>query len=414
MRTYFSFLKSSFRPVYFGWLLTFFSSFGQTFLISIFVPSILSDFGFTKSLFGTYYSLATLVASIILLKVGDVIDHKPIRPFTIKTILLLSASCFLLAASVHPSMIFLALAGLRLGGQSLMPHISSSVISRHFDRDRGKALSFSSLGFSSGEIVFPVIMGFLISFAGWRISAAFSGIMLIGVLIPLLRKMDIEALDTNSEAKTASGTILKLQFFWKIAKRRNFWIIGSSSAFLSLSITAMFFYQYLLAEERGWPISWYALCFAGFGIFKLLFLMYGGILVDKLGVQKLLPVFLFPCITGFLILAFMTGKLSPLIFLPLIGTSVGLSGVIVAAAIADTYGIDRIGQTRSLFTFVMVISAAAGPVLYGILLDAGHSFESVAITSALIGILIATSNWLFKIYRQEDLPDSSRKNNQVF
>jgi len=400
MRSYYLFLKSNYRPVYFGWLLTFFSSFGQTFLISLFVPSVLREFGFTRTVFGLYYSAATLLASVFLLKVGHVIDHEPIRPFTIKTTFLLAGSCLLLSGAVHPVMVFIAFTGLRLGGQSLMPHISSSVMSRHFEQDRGKALSLSSLGFSSGEILFPLLLGALLVFSGWRITILSSGIFLIIVLLPLLKKIDIEAMDSGNLKNADYAPAKKLPIFLKIMKKKNFWIISFPTWFLSLTLTGMFFYQYMLAEERQWSMEWYAACFAGFGAAKLLFLIYGGELIDRFNARRLFPYFLIPSVIGFLVLAFMTGRMSPMIFLPLIGITIGMSGVVVSAVIAEIYGVENIGTVRSLFTVLMVAGAAAGPVLYGLFLDAGCSFKLIALASSAMLVLISITNTMLTKERE--------------
>lgn len=392
MKAYYKFLRSSFKPVYFGWLLMFFSSFGQTFFISLFVPSILREFGFSRAAFGIYYSSATLLASVFLLKIGDLIDRKPIRPFTMKTTFLLAGSCFLLSAATHPVMVFAALTGLRLGGQSLMPHISSSVMSRHFDRDRGKALSFSSLGFASGEIVFPLIVGALISFYGWRSSVSVAGAVLILVLVPVLRRIDIEVMDVDGSQNSNGGAGGKTRFFLNIMKRRNFWVIALPSGFLSLTLTGLFFYQYTLAETGGWSMAWHASCYAGFGLAKLSFALCGGALVDRFNARRIFPFFLIPSVLGFFALAYVTGPISPAVFLPLMGVTVGLSSVVTSAAIAEAYGVRDIGKVRSLFTVLIVIGAAAGPVPYGLLLDAGYSFKFIALASAAVLILLSLSN----------------------
>ncbi len=404
MKDYFLFFKSNFKPVYFGWLLTLFSSFGQTFLISLFVPSILREFEFSRAAFGAYYSVATLLASLFLLKVGHVIDHRPVRPFTIKTVLLLSGSCMLFSAAVNPAMILLALVGMRLGGQSLMPHISSSVMSRYFDRDRGKALSLSSLGFSTGEIIFPLFLGALIAFSGWRISVLSSGIFISIVLLPLLRKINIEALDMKNSEDSGALPEKKIKLYIKMMKKKNFWVIGFPTFFLSLTLTGLFFYQYTLAEQMQWSIRWYAACFAGFGIAKLIFVMYGGILIDKFTARRLFPFFVIPSFFGFLVLAFITQKISPMIFLSLIGATVGLSGVITSAVIAEVYGTQNIGKIRSLFSVLMVVGAAVGPVSYGLLLDFGYSFRFIALASSAVLLVIALTNTTLE--RKTPCPDS--------
>lgn len=159
MRGYYLLLKSHSFPVIFGWILTFFSSLGQTFLISLFVPFLLIELQLSKGLFGVYYALATLIASGLLLKFGPNMDRKAVRPQVNSTIWLLALSSGLLAATVHPGMLFLSLVGLRYGGHCMMSHISQTVVSRYFDENRGKALSFTSLGYSMGDMVFPLLMG---------------------------------------------------------------------------------------------------------------------------------------------------------------------------------------------------------------------------------------------------------------
>src|SRR3546814_6729000 len=82
MSEYIRFIKKNRRALTFGWSLTFFSSFGQTFFISLFVPSILVAFELSKSAFGAYYAAATITASLILLNYGHTVDTKPIGRLT--------------------------------------------------------------------------------------------------------------------------------------------------------------------------------------------------------------------------------------------------------------------------------------------------------------------------------------------
>ena len=58
--SYYKFFLTHPRLLSFGLLLTLFSSFGQTFLISIFVPRLLVTFDLNTATFGTLYAGATL------------------------------------------------------------------------------------------------------------------------------------------------------------------------------------------------------------------------------------------------------------------------------------------------------------------------------------------------------------------
>lgn len=54
--------------LFFGLLLTFFSGFGQTFLLALYIPEITSELNISHSLFSTTYALATLCSGITRLQ----------------------------------------------------------------------------------------------------------------------------------------------------------------------------------------------------------------------------------------------------------------------------------------------------------------------------------------------------------
>lgn len=394
MRSYYLFLRYNFSHVFFGWLLTFFSSFGQTFFISLFVPGILTEFQFSKSVFGGYYALATVIASFFLLQFGHLVDNQPIRPFTVKTNLLLAASCALLGMAVHPAMVFLALIGLRLGGQGLMSHISMSVMSRHFTTDRGKALSLSALGYPMGEMVFPLAAGAILAFWDWRVALFLSAFLLFLILLSF-RKLNLEVFDTAISSKRVSQRS-KWRYFRQIASGKPFWILVLPVFMFGFVSTALFFYQYLMAEEKGWSIGWYSMCFTGYAISRLAFMLYGGILTDKFSARSLFPFYLIPVTIGLLALALIPGKIAPLIFLVLTGISSGANNVISTAVIAELYGTERVGQVRSLFSMILVFSTALAPVTLGFLLDHGTGFSQFSLVCAAVLILVIGSSFRIK------------------
>lgn len=397
MRSYYLFLKGNFSPVFFGWLLTFLSSFGQTFFISLFVPGILTEFGFSKSAFGSYYALATVIASFFLLQFGHLVDQGHTRLITARTNILLAVSCALLGIAIHPVMVFLALIGLRLGGQGLMSHISMSLISRHFTADRGKALSLSSLGYPMGEMFFPIAAGAILAFWDWRTALLLSAFLLFLTLISFSR-INLEVFDTGVSARTDAQQS-KWKYIGQIASGKPFWILILPVFLFGFVSTALFFFQYLMAESKGWPVEWYSLCFTGYAASRLIFMLYGGILTDRFSARNLFPFFLIPLTLGLVALALIPGKLAPLLFLLLTGISSGANNVISTAVLAELYGTARVGQVRSLFSMIMVLSTALAPVALGFLLDHGVGFEQFALACAAVIIPITINS--FRIRRVE-------------
>ena len=142
----YQFVKNNSRFLLFGFILTFCSSFGQTFFIGIFNPYIREDLSLSHSEFGLIYSLATLLSSFSLIWIGKKIDDFKIIYFAIAVCLFLAFSSFFLTLVSNIILLFFAIYFLRLSGQGLMTHTASTSMAKFFDLNRGKALSISWLG----------------------------------------------------------------------------------------------------------------------------------------------------------------------------------------------------------------------------------------------------------------------------
>lgn len=388
MKAYYLFLKDNVPYVGFGWLTTFFSSFGQTFLISLYVPEILSTFGLTKGAFGTMYALCTVAASIIMLRYGPYVDFKPVRQVTYFTVFGLAFSTILLGLSFHPALLVVALTGLRLTGQGMMSHISLTIISRYYDKDRGKALSLSSLGYSVGEAVFPVLITTLILSMDWRWAAAASGALLLVVLVPILLKLNLEELDLEEEELQKAPKGVSMAEYGSLLRDRVFWILGPATMTLGFVVTSLFFFQLVIAEERGWPYEIYSLFFMGYAATKFCFSLIGGSWIDTFSARKVFLYHMLPLLFSLLALALVPGLLGAALFLILTGVASGLSSPVKSALIAEMYGVERLGSIRSLFSMLMVISTALGPMLVGIFMDMGYSITAIVLVLAALTFLV--------------------------
>src|SRR6056297_1420755 len=104
--------------------MSFFSSFGQTFLLSLYVPSIEELLNVSNTEFGTVYAVATIGSALTLPWIGGFFDKMSIKRYSIMVISGLFVSLLLLSFSYHVIMVIIAFYGLRLFGQGLMTHTS--------------------------------------------------------------------------------------------------------------------------------------------------------------------------------------------------------------------------------------------------------------------------------------------------
>lgn len=389
MNQLYYFFKKNYKEVGFGGSLTFLSSFGQTFLISLYVPEIIRIFSISEGTFGGLYAIATIISSVIMLTVGHTIDHQPVKKVTGLAVLGLAASSFLLGFShYHIILLVGALIGLRLTGQGLMSHISLTVMSRHYTINRGKALSISSLGYSIGEAVFPLFISTLILWYDYEVAALASGAFLLLYLLKL-NFSSLEKFDQDPEIIEKSSARALAKDYRSVIFDKRFSIIMPASFALGFTNTAVFFYQYVFVEDKGWSVTLYASFFTAYAITRFFMSIIGGIWVDKFSAKRMFRLYLIPISLGLLPFAFMDSIAGALIFLILAGFTMGLSGTIKSAVLAEVYGTEKLGAIRSVFTMFMVLSTAFGPFLVGLLLDIELPFLWIMLSLAGLLVLAA-------------------------
>lgn len=384
---YIRFFLGNKRLISFGFILTFFSSFGQTFLLSLYVPRIIEEFQLTNSYFGGLYAIATVGSSFILAYVGKLIDKTDLRKYTMYSAVLLMLACLIMAFSFNIVMIFFGLLGLRFAGQGLLSHISNTSISKFFDKTRGKALSITSLGYSTGEGVFPVLMSFVIIFAGWRNSLILNSVVVALVLIPFIWFALSKQTDNqpkNTEEKSDSNFSRKELF-----SDKNFYLIAANSIVLPFLVTGLFFYQSSLAQFKGWTLEWLSFSFIGFAVGRTIFSLISGKFIDKYSAIKLFPFYLIPFFVGLLTLFFNSHIYAALVYLTLTGVSIGLSGTIKTAVIAEIYGTNNLGGVRSVFATIAILGTALSPFLFGWLIDNGYNFSHIILLGLVISVIVA-------------------------
>jgi MFS family permease len=385
MLEFYKFIRRNLKPLSYGWLLTFLSSFGQTYLISLYVVHLVEEFSITEGEFGAIYAACTVISSIVMLSIGHTVDHISVKKVTFFTISVLASCCILLGFSYHLAFVFLALIGMRLCGQGMLSHISFTILSKYFDKDRGKAISFSTLGFSIGEAVLPLLIVSIIAYYDWRTAMIGSGVLLF---IYLIRLKFTNLNHFNKQLNTSKPSSKSLfKDFFEIIKDKRFMIIMPTSIVISFTVTAVIFYQYVFVEQKGWSATLYAGFFTAYAITRLLFSLFGGVWVDRFTAKVLFRFYLIPIIFGLVAFAFINSIIGALIFLISMGVTVGMSGTIKTAVLAEVYGVKKLGTIRSLFTMFMVFSTALGPLIVGAMIDQGLSITIIMSSLAVLVLL---------------------------
>ena len=374
----------NFKVILFGFIFTFFSSFGQSFFLGLFSSSIRESLYITHGQFGTIYASATLLSSFILVWIGKKIDDVNILKFSLYVITLLAISCFLFSIISSLIFLFFSIFLMRLSGQGLMSHTATTTISRYFERTRGKALSVTWLGLSLAEFILPLLVVFLLTIIEWR-NIWLSVSILIVLVLPLVSFFLVKNVNLNSrEISTNENKKIKKIKQWKrteVLKDYRFYIVCLNMLAMPWIATGTFVYQSFISTSKDWGPYIIAQSFMVYSILSVATLFFSGFLIDKFSSRKLLIYMNIPLIFSVFILFYFSSPISSFVFLGLIGISNGLANVLGSATWAEIYGVKYIGSIKALTTALMVFSTAFGTAFFGLLIDNGFSIEQIALVS---------------------------------
>ncbi len=377
------FKSLSLKVIVFGFIFTFFSSFGQSFFLGLFNSSIRDALSITHGQFGSIYASATLLSSIVLVWIGKKIDDVNILKFAFYVIIFLSASCFIFSKISSIIFLFIGIFLMRLAGQGLSSHTATTTISRFFEKNRGRALSTGWLGLSLAEFIMPVLIVFLLTFIEWRdiwVSISILVILVLPVATFLLVK-DVK-LDTREESKIDENNKEIKQ--WKrieVLKDYRFYIMCMTMLAMPWIATGSFVYQSFISSSKEWGPYVIAQSFMAYSILSVITLFISGFLIDKFSSRTLLIYMNIPLLFGTIVLYYFDAPLSSFVFFGLVGVTNGLANVLGSSTWAEIYGVKYIGSIKALTTALMVFSTAFGTALFGFLIDIGFSIEDIAVVS---------------------------------
>ena len=377
----FSSLK--FKVILFGFIFTFFSSFGQSYFLGLFNSSIREALSITHGQFGSIYASATLCSSLLLIWVGKKIDDVNIFKFAFFVIILLSFACFFFSRITSVFLLFIAIFLMRFSGQGMMSHTASTTISRYFTKTRGRALSISWFGLSSAEFIMPVLMVYLLTFIDWQNLWLIFSISVL-IILPIASFLLIKNLNLDSrEANDENIKEVEIKQ-WKrreVIKDYRFYIISSNMLAMPWIFTGFAVFQSFVQTSKGWGPYVIAQSFMSYSVLSVLTLFLSGFLIDKFTSRKLLIYMNIPLLLSVIVLFFFDTPITAFIFLGLVGISNGFANILGSSTWAELYGVKYLGSIKALTTALMVFATAFGTALFGYLIDIGFSIEEIAVVS---------------------------------
>lgn len=347
--------------------------------------------GLGEEFYNAAYSVATLLSAVTISIIGPYLDRTTSLRGTQYIASGLIVACLLMSFAHWVWMWCLCLYFVRLAGQGMMGLTAQTAMIRWFRKNRGKALGLTSIGFSIGEIIFPVIMPPLIVYVGWRASWwVVAAMIFVAVILQIPRianRTDTivddgatqPSRDNAGKSEVSHQGELGGPAFTRgmILKDIRFYLFMPSLMVLPMVATGLIWNQSGIAEWRGWEPSWMIRSFIGFGIGRLVFSLIAGPLVDRYSAVRMYLIFLIPVAVAVSLPIISSAMWVPWALYLLLGLGQGFAGVTGSALWPELYGTRHIAAIKSFSNTFAVFSTALGPGLISLLLKFGNSYEAV-------------------------------------
>jgi sugar phosphate permease len=265
------------------------------------------------------------------------------------------------------------------------------LISRWFDKNRGKAMGIAYLGIGTGGAVVPILSANLVNSFGWRIALLTLGVLIVIIAFPLsyfIRdNSDADRAEKadpikNAEENVPISSILKNPYFYLLAfgSMCSIGAVGGAGQHLKLYLRDLDFSQahaakvislMLIASLSGRILmGWLADLLARKYVMILIYLIVG----------LSIPLLLMPEFPG-----------RVYIFACTFGIGLGGDYMIIPLMAGDIFGVKALGRTMGIILVADGASEALFPMLVGYLYDKFGSYTigflvliGVALTGALI------------------------------
>ncbi len=388
-----AFIKRNFRWVAGGFMLTYFSSLGQTYFISASVSEWQAAFGLSHGEFGRLYMFATLASALCLPFVGRLVDVvQAHRTVALVAPVLAGASLLAGYASSVP-MLVAAVFMLRLFGQGMMTHIALTTTGRWFVAERGRAVSLVVLGHQGGEATIPLAFAAITIAYGYRVGWVAAAVALLVVGLPYACWAYSKPRVPHGQVSTEKKKSPEVRSWTRqeVLKDPIFWILLTGVLAPAFIGTTIFYHQNYLTALHDWPPQLFATSLMVMALTTVGFALLTGAAIDRFGATFVLPIFLLPLASACFALAYSGPEITLFIVMVLLGISYGISSTLFGSLWPEIYGLDNLGAIRSVTVAAVVLATAAGPGLTGTLIDRGMDLPAQMIFFGAYCLVAATA-----------------------
>jgi predicted MFS family arabinose efflux permease len=336
---------------------------------SLFFRALLQEFHWSRAtLAGALFALP--LTAIMMPAVGRLIDRHGVRPISVISVVLLSASFIWLAFIGNSPLSFYAgIFAFNILGAATTPISYTRPIAQSFVGSRGTAIAVASSGIAVAGIVLPPILGPLLAEGDWRLGFEIvAALSLVGGIVAVL----LIRPSGSGQGKGGEGwgltrsEALRTGSFWKLGIA-IFAVGGASVGFVSqLQSVAM---------EFGVPLAQTLFVLSATSLSTLCFRVLSGWALDATSPQRVAAVFVAVSAVGQLIWLLPMGTLGIAITAAVfLGIALGSEHVFMAFFCARLFGLRAYSAIFGALNVFLYFGMAAGAMLFALTHDFTSSY----------------------------------------
>ena len=365
--------------------------------VGVFMRPMTEEFGWSRGLYFSAFTIGGLVGSIGMLLAGMAADR-----FGARRSLLVGTTLYALTglgfAFIGPSFQeYLALwvvVGLLAMSTSALIYVK--VVSGWMDKRRGLAIAIVMVGMGIGNMIIPPATTYIIDEYGWRaarmILAALSFIVAFPVVFFFVREAhegrEHKRLQTSPVPQTGEPMSVAL-------KSWIFWVVGASFLLSGGAIAAFTFNIPAVLHDHGFGADVTASCLFTLAVAQVAGRFGCGFLLDKIQNAKGALLWLaFGC-AGIWIIPRAFDVPTALAGSALLGLSYAAEQQLTAYFMGRYFGVKNLGSIYGAMSAVYLFGISTGPMVVGGLYDKYHDYsvsvivcESVMAAAALLLVIL--------------------------
>lgn len=401
---------------FYGWIIlpistlaAFFTSPGQTYMVSVFNPSLRETLDLSLTQLTGAYMFGTVLASLPQTYIGQLADRIGIRKTLFIIVSLFSLACVYISQVSSLLMLFFAFFFLRMLGQGALELLSVNMLPMWFRKTLGTVSGIKSVAVNLMSALVPVGVLALIGQVGWRTTYILAGVTVFAILMPTVyffyinRPEEIgQQIDGDTEIdkpatskRTITAVLPENELTLNEAMRtRAYWILTLAWFAWAAIATAITFNLLPIFTAKGLTEQQAASSFTILMVASAIFQIFGGVIADRVQLRWMAvgALGLYSVAVGALIYVPVGSVIW--VYTLILGVAQALFGGLNNTIWVRYFGRTHLGKIRGSVWTAAVAGSSVGPFLMGVSYDqSGDFFISLAVIALILVGLAISGLW---------------------